>query len=99
MIPNLKFSPKTGSASPALSASFFVCLFIPCVESESQFIALNVVMENSENSEVLIQARSRTRDLVAFWILGLCNNYGYVVMLTASLDIVNENTVRSEYSS
>lgn len=56
-------------------------------------------MENSENSEVLIQARSRTRDLVAFWILGLCNNYGYVVMLTASLDIVNENTVRSEYSS
>lgn len=28
------------------------------------------------------------RDLVAYWILGLCNNYGYVVMLSAAHDIV-----------
>ncbi|XP_055586727.1 battenin-like [Uranotaenia lowii] len=30
----------------------------------------------------------RWRDLVAYWILGLCNNYGYVVMLTAAHDIL-----------
>lgn len=30
------------------------------------------------------------RDLVAFWILGLCNNFGYVVMLTAAHDIISE---------
>lgn len=30
------------------------------------------------------------RNLVAFWILGLCNNYGYVVMLTAANDIIIE---------
>ncbi|XP_058130304.1 battenin isoform X1 [Anopheles coustani] len=30
------------------------------------------------------------RDLVAYWILGLCNNYGYVVMLTAAHDILKE---------
>ncbi|XP_055855569.1 battenin-like [Episyrphus balteatus] len=28
------------------------------------------------------------RDLVAFWILGLCNNFGYVVMLSAAHDII-----------
>lgn len=30
------------------------------------------------------------RDLVAFWMLGLCNNFGYVVMLTAAHDIISE---------
>lgn len=28
------------------------------------------------------------RDLTAFWFLGLCNNYGYVVMLSAAHDII-----------
>lgn len=28
------------------------------------------------------------RNLIAFWILGLCNNYGYVVMLSAAHDIL-----------
>lgn len=28
------------------------------------------------------------RNLISFWILGLCNNYGYVVMLTAAHDII-----------
>lgn len=30
----------------------------------------------------------RWRDLVAFWILGVCNNFGYVVMLSAAHDII-----------
>ncbi|CAH1153453.1 unnamed protein product [Phaedon cochleariae] len=30
----------------------------------------------------------RWRAFVAYWILGLCNNYGYVVMLTAASDII-----------
>lgn len=34
----------------------------------------------------------RIRCLVAYWIIGLCNNYGYVVMLTAANDIIIENT-------
>ncbi|XP_050450880.1 battenin [Cataglyphis hispanica] len=33
--------------------------------------------------------KTRWRNLVAFWILGLCNNYGYVVMLSAAHDILN----------
>lgn len=30
----------------------------------------------------------RWRDLMAYWILGLCNNFGYVVMLSAAHDII-----------
>lgn len=29
------------------------------------------------------------RDLTAFWLLGMCNNYGYVVMLSAAHDIIS----------
>lgn len=29
------------------------------------------------------------RDLTSFWILGMCNNYGYVVMLAAAHDIIS----------
>jgi battenin len=36
---------------------------------------------------------AKTRDLISFWILGLCNNYGYVVMLTAANDIISTDKV------
>lgn len=32
------------------------------------------------------------RALAAYWILGLCNNYGYVVMLSAANDILHKQT-------
>lgn len=36
-----------------------------------------------------IRDHGRWRDLTAYWILGLCNNYGYVVMLSAAHDIIS----------
>ncbi|EFN70074.1 Battenin [Camponotus floridanus] len=33
--------------------------------------------------------KTQWRNLLAFWILGLCNNYGYVVMLSAAHDILD----------
>lgn len=35
-----------------------------------------------------VKDTGRWRDLTAYWILGLCNNYGYVVMLSAAHDII-----------
>uniref|UniRef100_A0A8R1HQN7 Battenin n=1 Tax=Caenorhabditis japonica TaxID=281687 RepID=A0A8R1HQN7_CAEJA len=32
---------------------------------------------------------TNARDIVAFWLLGLCNNYGYVIMLSAAEDILS----------
>ncbi|XP_034657384.1 battenin [Drosophila subobscura] len=34
--------------------------------------------------------RGLWRDLTSYWILGLCNNYGYVVMLSAAHDIIKQ---------
>ncbi|XP_066155355.1 battenin isoform X2 [Euwallacea fornicatus] len=42
--------------------------------------------------------RHKIRSLVAYWILGLCNNYGYVVMLTAANDIIGKSAESSESS-
>lgn len=39
------------------------------------------------DEEALLK-KARWRNLLAFWILGLCNNYGYVVMLSAAHDIL-----------
>lgn len=39
-----------------------------------------------------LQFRSRSaRQLLAYWILGICNNYGYVVMLSAAKDILHDH--------
>ncbi|KAJ8887675.1 hypothetical protein PR048_013893 [Dryococelus australis] len=35
--------------------------------------------------------RRQWRDLLAYWLLGLCNNYGYVVMLSAAHDILSND--------
>jgi hypothetical protein len=37
------------------------------------------------------QQKRNCRNLVAYWILGLCNNFGYVVMLSAAHDILSQN--------
>uniref|UniRef100_A0A1B6FGX9 Battenin n=1 Tax=Cuerna arida TaxID=1464854 RepID=A0A1B6FGX9_9HEMI len=43
-------------------------------------------LEDQEEPET-----NKWRNLVAFWILGLCNNYGYVVMLSAAHDILAQH--------
>ena len=49
--------------------------------------------------EVPNESRARhrsTRNLVSFWIFGLCNNYGYVVMLTAAMDFLDSDNVSDD---
>uniref|UniRef100_A0A336K9I5 Battenin n=1 Tax=Culicoides sonorensis TaxID=179676 RepID=A0A336K9I5_CULSO len=52
----------------------------------------NVNTKNTESSlnDNKIKDTGLWRDLVAYWILGLCNNFGYVVMLTAAHDIIHD---------
>ncbi|KAG9460788.1 hypothetical protein GDO78_019539 [Eleutherodactylus coqui] len=38
------------------------------------------------------ESRSHWRNLSAFWLLGLCNNFAYVVMLSAAHDILKTET-------
>ncbi|XP_040269336.1 battenin-like [Bufo bufo] len=38
------------------------------------------------------ESRSHWRNRSAFWLLGLCNNFAYVVMLSAAHDILKTET-------
>ncbi|KAL6438192.1 hypothetical protein ACFW04_004421 [Cataglyphis niger] len=46
-------------------------------------------MTGNTFDEDAIAKKTRWRNLTAFWILGLCNNYGYAVMLSAAYDILD----------
>lgn len=44
---------------------------------------------NNQNSiNEIIHSNYKWRNLIAFYLLGLCNGYGYVVMLSAANDII-----------
>ncbi|KAJ6654418.1 hypothetical protein lerEdw1_007011 [Lerista edwardsae] len=43
--------------------------------------------------ETAVDARSKWRNNVGFWLLGLCNNFAYVVMLSAAHDILSHQKV------
>lgn len=45
----------------------------------------NINKRTSRNNE---QDPGRWRDLVGFWVLGMSNNYGYIIMLSAAHDII-----------
>ena len=38
-----------------------------------------------------MESGEKVRNLIAFWLLGLCNNYAYVVMLSAAHDILSSD--------
>ena len=49
-----------------------------------------VVVAPPVDAHNLRRDKSLWRDLTSYWILGLCNNYGYVVMLSAAHDIIGQ---------
>ncbi|XP_017010038.2 battenin [Drosophila takahashii] len=49
-----------------------------------------VVVAPGDASRSSRKERGLWRDLTSYWILGLCNNYGYVVMLSAAHDIIKQ---------
>lgn len=51
-----------------------------------------VLTDDDRETEKSRNRRTTFRSLVAYWILGLTNNYGYVVMLTAASDIIGESS-------
>lgn len=45
--------------------------------------------KRQEEDVQIVKPKKIWRNLVAYWLLGLCNNYGYVVMLSAANDILH----------
>ncbi|PSN31286.1 hypothetical protein C0J52_22287, partial [Blattella germanica] len=59
-------------------------------DNSSEKTEENMSTPNESTRTPLLDYESKKyRNLVAFWILGLCNNFGYVVMLSAAHDILS----------
>lgn len=89
----------TGKDNPGFSTSDD-----PEINLRKRSIQSEVQELNSVSEEKVIQTKPKKekdkylwRDLVAYWFLGLTNNYGYVVMLTAAHDIIKEITGASDH--
>ena len=54
------------------------------------------VRENNDNNG--LSSEDKKRNLVGFWLLGLCNNFAYVIMLSAAHDILKEQEEKSDNS-
>jgi len=42
---------------------------------------------------------TKTRVIIAFWLLGMCNNYVYVIMLSAAHDVISKVEVGASDTS
>ncbi|XP_026567896.1 battenin isoform X1 [Pseudonaja textilis] len=60
---------------------------------ESEETEENEDVALSAESEVTLDACSQLRNNAGFWLLGLCNNFAYVVMLSAAHDILSNQKV------
>lgn len=61
----------------------------------------NVNNVDTTGTDQTINDVHKWRNILSFWILGLCNNYGYVVMLSAAFDIIKQfnGVTVSEFSN
>lgn len=62
--------------------------------------AVSVIQDRQQSNQNVPNANStptassthdihKWRNTLSFWVLGMCNNYGYIVMLSAAIDIIN----------
>lgn len=51
--------------------------------------------KNNVTMEDVVEVKSKMLTLASFWILGLCNNFGYVVMLSSAHDILKSKSANS----
>jgi len=84
-----------GSAAITNTIVIVVTAYFIAILLAAGVIQMSAVPKGSNNDELTPlqphQEDKNYRNLVAYWILGLCNNFGYVVMLSAAHDILSEN--------
>ncbi|XP_073253532.1 battenin-like [Porites lutea] len=69
-----------------------VCFRKAFCENCGTFFCRTSLVLFSDKSNLLIKNQKNIRNLIGFWLLGLCNNFGYVVMLSAAHDILAVNS-------
>ncbi|XP_032793917.2 battenin isoform X3 [Daphnia magna] len=58
--------------------------------SDSHADEIDHIVPYEDETEIRGQ-KEKPRNLIAYWLLGLCNNYAYVIMLSAAHDILSED--------
>ncbi|XP_055958393.1 battenin isoform X2 [Patella vulgata] len=72
-----------------------------------------LIIESDDSEPLIVSGSSRARrrhnimsekstlrrNLVGFWFLGLCNNFAYVIMLSAAHDILDDETAAAQNST
>eukprot|EP00088_Acartia_fossae_P016176 TRINITY_DN1903_c0_g1_i7.p1 TRINITY_DN1903_c0_g1~~TRINITY_DN1903_c0_g1_i7.p1 ORF type:complete len:440 (+),score=40.78 TRINITY_DN1903_c0_g1_i7:24-1343(+) len=61
-------------------------------ESEDEMLNDEDVLNSRINVSLVADNRSMKRNLVGFWILGLINNFAYVIMLSAAHDLLKPSS-------
>jgi hypothetical protein len=64
---------------------------VSCCNEDSSYNRINE--EDNLDDVDVTNTRGRVRDLVGFFICGLLNNFGYVVMLSAALDLLKSENL------
>ena len=54
------------------------------------------LLEEEQSQNESVNEKELRRNLIAFWLLGLCNNFGFFVMLAAAFDILMDQTGQKE---
>ncbi|CAG9759289.1 unnamed protein product [Ceutorhynchus assimilis] len=82
--------PEDELPRPSTTASTFDAVRVPeeGPSSDSPTASVHSNAEPSQPRRDREQLYRKIRGILAYFILGLCNNYGYVVMLTAASDII-----------
>ena len=88
-IPSQKLTPHLFLVAP-LSTLFRHLIAPPAAELFS--VAERAEDDGSARSSASSSQPPRSwRNLAGFWLLGLCNNYAYVIMLSAAHDILGND--------
>ena len=82
----LQFFQSKKSKVHSKNTIFFGNIF----EKRKNICEIIFMATKTEENEIVIPDRGLWRDLLAYFILGLCNNYGYNVMLSAAHDIIGK---------
>lgn len=74
----------------------FICTFLTILHHihfafnhDSAFFRFSDDNQSRRSQSKEVRDPGLWRDLFSYWLFGLCNNFGYVVMLTAAHDIID----------
>lgn len=90
--------PNNSSITCLHETYFFRYLFHPVRRKMVEYQSCAAIVPENDTSKQKSLRYRRIRANIAYFIFGICNNFGYVVMLTAAADIISEQIGASNHT-